>query len=133
MTFAKTIVPKADRPLARGSGDGDAGRYAVAPHYEIKESDDALGLEVYLPGVTRDDLDLSVEGRELTLSARRSWQKPEDWTPVWTETGATVYRLHLMLPEGLEDDKIHAELKDGVLRLTLPKGEAAQRKKIQVE
>ncbi len=134
MTFQNTLVPKRDQELARG---GDGGRqdtrFAVTPAYEIKESDAAFGLEVFLPGVAKDDLDLSVEGRELTLSASRAWRKPESWNTIWSEMGPSIYRLHLMLPEGLQGDNVHAELKNGVLRLTLPKSESAQRKKIKIE
>lgn len=134
MTFQSTIVPRNEGQVTRErAGNGRRGRVAVAPDYEIKESGDAFGLEVFLPGVRRDDLNLSVEGRELALTAARSWQKPQEWNTVWSETQGIDYRLHLTLPEGLEQDNIHAELKDGVLRLTLPKGRNAQRKKIKIE
>ena len=133
MAFQNTIVPRTDREVTRGDPGREAGRFAVTPHYEIKESGEAFGLEVFLPGVKKDHLNLSVEGRELTLSANRTWSRPENWNTVWEETGPVEYRLHLTLPEGLEDEKIHARLNNGVLCLTLPKGKAAQRKKIQVD
>ncbi len=134
MTSDKTVIPTREGRLSRNrAADAPAARATVAPHYEIKESDDALGLEVFLPGVKRDNLNLSVEGRELLLTAGRSWNRPAEWTAVWVETGDFDYRLHLMLPEGLEQEKIHAELKNGVLRLTLPKSAGAQKRKIKIE
>ncbi len=134
MAFGKNIIPRKDEGLAtRPAAGGVAERLAIAPDYEIKESDEAFGLEIYLPGVKKDDLNLSVEGRELVLNANRTWSKPEGWTTVWSETAGLDYRLHLSLPEGLEDEKVHAELKHGVLRLTLPKGKNAQRRKIRIE
>ncbi len=134
MAFGKKLIPRPDEQLAaRPVNRGVTERLVIAPDYEIKESDDAFGLEILLPGVRRDDLNLSVEGRELVLTAARSWKKPDDWTPVWSETADVDYRLHLSLPEGLETEKVHAQLKDGVLRLTLPKGKQAQRRKIKIE
>ncbi len=134
MVFSKTVVPRKSGRLSReGSAREETGYYPVTPHYEIKESGEAFGLEIFTPGVKKDDLNLSVEGRELVLSANRTWEKPENWNTVWAETGPIEYRLHLTVPEGLEQDNVHAELKNGVLRLTLPKGKGAQRKKIAIE
>lgn len=130
------IVPRLARTLNRApaSSNGDAGEseFSVKPAYEIKETAEAWGLTVQLPGVTKDGLDLTTEENRITIRARRTWRQPEGWTAIYRESVDAPYLLTLEHDNTVNTDGIHAELKDGVLRVSLPKAEAAKPRKIAI-
>lgn len=111
--------------------DNDAERY-VAPAYTVKESAEAFGLEVFVPGVARDAVEIQVDQGELVVTARRRWKAPEGWNELFRESADADYRLRLDLGEAVNLDKINAELAQGVLRVTLPKAEELRPRKIEV-
>ena len=105
---------------------------SVSPRYEIKENADAFGLEVWLPGVAKDGLELTIHEGELTIVGRRTWKKPEGWTQLYRETPLADFSLTLAHDNTFDADKVVAELRDGVLRVTLPKAESLKPRKIAV-
>ena len=128
MSLLSTLVPSRNRTQ---SAPADAVA-TVLPRYEIKESADAFGLEVWLPGVAKDGLELTIHEGELTIVGRRTWQNPETGTPLYRETPLADYSLTLEHDNTFDADKVHAELTDGVLRVTLPKAESIKPRKIAV-
>ncbi|HWA28070.1 MAG TPA: Hsp20/alpha crystallin family protein [Lacunisphaera sp.] len=120
--------------LARQDKDAQSGtanpEFTVKPVYELTESPEAWGLTAHLPGVTKEALDLTAEDGRVTIRGRRSWQKPEGWTAVYRESLDAPFELTLEHDNTIDADKIHAELKDGVLRVSLPKAEAVKPRKI---
>lgn len=135
MTLFNQIVPRLSRALARREENGPssaASEFTLKPVYELKETDEAWGLTVHLPGVAKDGLELSAEDGVLSIRGRRAWQKPEGWTPLYRETVDAPYALSFEHDNSVDVDKIHAELKDGVLRVSLPKAEAVKPRKIAV-
>ncbi len=129
MTFFNTLL--SNRSQAQNT-EVAARAPAVTPRYEIKENPDAFGLEVWLPGVAKDGLELTIHEGELTIVGRRSWKKPESWAQVYRETPTADFSLTLSHDNTFDADKVHAELRDGVLRVTLPKSEALKPRKIAV-
>ena len=135
MSLFNQIVPRLSRSFARrqeegrptGSGETE---FTVKPAYELTESPEAWGLTAHLPGVTKEGLELTAEDGRVTIRGRRSWQKPEGWTAVYRESLDAPYELALEHENTVDADKIHAELKDGVLRVSLPKAEAVKPRKI---
>ena len=99
----------------------------------MKETPEAWGLTVFLPGVARDGLDITAEEGVLTLLGRPAWQQPVGWTVLYRESSAAPFLLKLEHDNALDLDRIQAELKDGVLHLTLPKAEALKPRKISVD
>ena len=90
--------------------------------------------EAELPGVSKEDLDVSVSEKTVTIKAstRREEEKEEgDYHRREISTG--LYSRTLSLPAAVEGENARAEFKDGVLRLTLPKSEESKRISIQVE
>lgn len=133
MALMNSLIPSLGRALSRReNGSSQELGPTVKPLYEIKETDDAYGLTVYLPGVAKDGLDITAEAGELRIVGRRAWQQPEAWTALYRESSAAPFELVLAHDNALDADRIAAELRDGVLRVSLPKAEALKPRKITV-
>lgn len=134
MKLINQIVPRLSRSVARAENGGEPAEseFTVKPAYELKESNDAWGLTVHLPGVAKDGLELSVEEGLITIRGRRAWQQPKDWTLLYRESVDAPFLLELEHDNSVDVDKIHAELKEGVLRVSLPKAEAVKPRRITV-
>ncbi len=104
----------------------------VRPIYEIKETPEAWGLTAYLPGVTKDGLELTAEEGLVSIRGRRQWKVPSDWTTIYRESADATFELTLSHDNTIDVNRIHAELRDGVLRASLPKAEAIKPRKITV-
>ena len=133
MSLFSTLVPSLNRTPSSMTENGNAtSTSTVRPRYEIKEDADAFGLEVWLPGVAKDGLELTVHEGELTIVGRRSWTKPDTWTQLYRETPTADFSLTLEHDNTFDAAKVVAELRDGVLRVTLPKAESIKPRKIAV-
>lgn len=105
-------------------------RYLVPP-VDIYETKQGLVVVADLPGVEKSDLDINVEEGILTIQARtKADERPN---PVYREFRLLNFYRQFQLGEMVDQDKISAELKHGVLKLTLPKVEKAKPKKIEVQ
>lgn len=133
MSLLDTLLPAFNRPSATGTAKSadDLGR-TVKPAFEIKETPEAFGLTVHLPGVAKDGVELTAEEGQFRVVGRRAWQQPEGWTALYRETAAAPYELVLTHDNAIDADKVAAELRDGVLRVSLPKHEALKPRKIAV-
>ncbi|HEX2100830.1 MAG TPA: Hsp20/alpha crystallin family protein [Candidatus Synoicihabitans sp.] len=133
MSLFNSLIPAFNRtPAATRNGqEGDLGP-TIRPYYNVKETDEAFGLTVHLPGVGKDGLEITAEDNSLRIVGRRTWQRPEGWTSLFRESSDAAYELVLSHEHAIDVDKIHAELRDGVLRLSLPKAEAIKPRKISV-
>jgi len=105
-------------------------RPTVTPRVDIYENREQFLVVADLPGVKSDDLAIHVENAELTLSATR--HTAPAGAEVACERVDADYRRTFLLPQGIDREKIDAELKDGVLRLTLPKADAHRPRQIPV-
>lgn len=129
MSLLSTLVPS----FVRSSEPADtAPANTVTPQYSVKESADAYGLEVRLPGVAKDGLELTVHEGSLTIVGRRGWKRPDGWTQLYRETPLADFALTLEHDNTFDAAKVVAELRDGILRVTLPKSEALKPRKIAV-
>jgi HSP20 family protein len=133
MSLLNTLVPSLGRSPAEHSENrsSDLSR-AVKPRYEIKETPDAFGATLYLPGVAKDGLEITAEESQLRIVGRRAWKQPEGWTALHRESVDVPYELVLSHDNAIDVDKIAAELRDGVLRVSLPKHETIKPRKIAV-
>ena len=116
MTLLNSLIPSTHRSLAKRNRDRSA-EPTVKPLYEVKETDEAWGLQVYLPGVAKDGLELTAEEGLLTIRGRRDWKAPAGWTAVYRESVDAPFELALSHDSTVDVEKIHAELTDGVLRV----------------
>lgn len=130
MSLLNQLIPNRGNSAARQNGAATE-RFLV-PAYDWKEAGDAFGLEVFVPGTTKDAVEVQVEKGELIITARRRWKAPESWTEIFRESVDADYQLRLNLNETVAVDKINAELENGVLRVTLPKVEEFKPRKIEI-
>jgi HSP20 family protein len=133
MTLLNTLIPSFTRtPARRDDGGSSELGQTVKPVYDVKETPEAWGLTVYLPGVAKDGLEITAEEGQLRIVGRRVWKQPEGWTCLYRETPDAPYELVLSHENAVDADKIAAELRDGVLRVSLPKHEAIKPRRINV-
>jgi len=105
---------------------------AFLPSTDIFESDDVLTIVMEMPGVGREDVDVNVENGVLRVEGRLDFSKYEGMQPVYTEYNIGHYRRSFSLSSKIEQDRISAQMQDGVLTLLLPKAEEAKPRRISV-
>jgi len=106
--------------------------FTLKPAYRLSQTPEAWTLVVQLPGVAKDGLEITAEDGVVSLRGRRQWQQPEGWSSLYRESYDSNYALSLQHDNTVDAERIQAELKDGVLRVSLPKVEAVKPRKIAV-
>lgn len=103
------------------------------PTTDIFETAEALTVVMEMPGVDRSNIDIHVENDVLNVEGRIDFSKYEKMQPVYTEYNIGHYRRRFTLsPSRIDQNQIKADIKDGVLTLTLPKAEQAKPRRISV-
>lgn len=105
-----------------------------APAVDIKEESDRFLIHADLPGVDPKDIEITMENGVLTLKGQRVSEKKEEtdkYKRIERVRGTFLRRFSM--PDTVQADKISAACKDGVLEVVVPKGEAAQPRKITVQ
>jgi len=109
-------------------------RWSYMPNVDIIEMEDELLVVADMPGVKADDIDVRYEHDLLTIHGRVEPRQDESTTNyVLCEYGVGDYYRSFQIGEGIDPDKIHAELRNGVLDLHLPKTQAYKPRKILVK
>jgi HSP20 family protein len=103
------------------------------PPADIYETTEALFLSLEMPGVEAGSLNITLDKRVLTISGRSHSSAPEGYSLSHHEYRDGNYERAFTLSEAIDGDRIEAELKDGVLRLKLPKSQPAPAKTINVK
>lgn len=119
-------------PQARGGDGQDRDLPFVVPPVDVYEDEAGITLLADLPGVSRDRLGVRVDGESLVLEATASTAQPEGMQLVYGEAQFPSYRREFTLSRELDASRIEASLKDGVLRLAIPKLEEAKPRRIEV-
>ncbi len=102
-----------------------------SPLVDIEEADDAYVVEAELPGVKREDVNIELVGKELTITGEvKEHERRGALRRQTRRMGRFEYRVGL--PAQVEADNVDASLSDGVLTVRVPKAERAQRKKIEL-
>ena len=112
--------------------DGRPVRGFVTPPANISATDNEYVVEVDMPGVDKDGLEVTVEGNELTIIGRRKSDLPEGET-CYCESPQADYRRVFELGPDVDTSRISAEMQQGVLKLRIPKSEKAKPKHIEVK
>jgi HSP20 family protein len=105
----------------------------VFPALDVAEDENASVVVAELPGVRKEDLKITVENGILTISGvRRPYEIPQDARIILNEMRVQEFSRSIELPHEVLMDKVSAELENGVLRITLPKTEAARVRTIPI-
>jgi HSP20 family protein len=119
--------------LTRGFGEEGIGRGAWNPSVDIYENKDHIVLEAELPGMKRDDFELSVENNVITLRGERQFEKKDDSDNYHrVERSYGSFTRSFTLPQTVSADGATAEYRNGVLRVTLPKREETKARRIEI-
>ena len=102
------------------------------PAVNVWEREDALLVEMEVPGVKHDQLDISVAGGELSIRIQRPDVAQEGVTYHRRERPVGALGRVLRLPVEVDAERVEAQIRDGVLTITLPKAETAKPRKINV-
>jgi HSP20 family protein len=136
----RTVHDRIDRlfndAVARRSGEGEEEplRASWLPAVDVHENEQQITLRAELPGMTEDDIQLTIDKGRLTVQGEKRLEKEDtdgDYRRIESSYGS-FYRS-FPLPDTVDQDNINANFKNGVLYVTLPKTEAAKPKRIELK
>jgi HSP20 family protein len=106
---------------------------AWLPSFDVKETGDGLLIKADLPGVKDKDVNVALTANRLTISGKREEERKEGEQYHTYERSYGTFTRTFTLPEDVDADKIHAELKDGVLTLMLPRHPDVKARQIPIK
>jgi HSP20 family molecular chaperone IbpA len=98
------------------------------PRVDIFETDEAIQLLADIPGADENSIDITLEKNVLSIEADVNAEKPQDYSLTYAEYGIGGFKRKFNLSNEIDQEKIVAEVKDGVLKLVLPKSEKVTQK-----
>ena len=108
-------------------------RPVYSPATDIYEKEDSLLVICDMPGVDEKQVDITLEDDVLTLTGAQQADEPADQSLIYRSYWSGVFRRSFRLSADIDNSKIKATMKNGVLHVLLPKAEKAQPRKIAVE
>lgn len=127
----KTVATRSQERTVPSREETRSQERYVTPPVDIYETGEGLIVKADLPGVDKEHLDVRVENNLLSIRGRATHAAPGD--PIYREYGLINFFRQFELNERVEQSKISADLKNGVLTLNLPKAEEAKPRKIDVK
>jgi len=120
--------------LKSSKEDEDFANAVWSPLTDIREDEDKYSLHLDLPGVKKEDVKITFNNGQIAISGERNFEKEEKNSKYHhVERAFGKYYRAFNLPEKILEDKIDAEFKDGILKITIPKAEEAKPKQIEVK
>jgi HSP20 family protein len=123
--------PDSANRQGNGRSAGDTTR-SMLPRVDVLEDGNGITLLADMPGVSKDQLELKVEGNTLLIEGAISAQAPQQMEAIYVEVRVPRYRRAFTLSRELDPGGIQASLKDGVLKLHIPKHEQAKPRRIEI-
>ncbi|MDT8394923.1 MAG: Hsp20/alpha crystallin family protein [bacterium] len=112
----------------------EKGMAAVTPALDLVETRDAIQVRVELPGVRKEEVEISLKDDVLIIKGEKKEEKEEKTeNRYYMERSYGSFARAVTLPARVKEDKIKASYKDGVLTIDLPKAEEAKAKEIKVQ
>jgi HSP20 family protein len=128
-----------DGPMVRTARESEVGAdsapvatYETSPRVDIVESPEGFRVEVEMPGVRTEDIDVDLESGILTIKGRVRAREESGWRDRVREFGPGTFTRSFRLSDTIEMGKITAESKNGLLTLSLPKVQAVKPRSIPV-
>jgi HSP20 family protein len=124
-----------DRPTEDTSGRGPAGRNEWIPAVNIRETEKELTFAVELPGMKPEDVEVTAVGGILTIHGERNEERGDGEEALYhlIERNYGSFTRRFQLPQGVEEEKIEADVAQGMLQVHIPKTALPQPKRIQVK
>ena len=120
--------------VGRGFDDEGIARGSWSPSVDIYENKDHVILEAELPGMNREDFDLSVENNAITLRGERRFEKKDETDNYHrVERAYGSFTRSFTLPNTVTAEGATADYRNGVLRVTLPKREETKARRIEIK
>jgi len=129
--MASNVTTQESRPVAQREQANREQRW-LQPQVNIVETKEAYQLEAEMPGVSKDGLEVQLEGNELTIIGRRG-PVPTGAELIYRESIERDFKRAFELDPTIDTQKIAARMENGVLYLTLPKAEKVKPRKITIE
>ena len=105
--------------------------YEATPAVDIYENEDEILLHADMPGVVKEDISVDIDNGTLSISGVRKLET--EGAATYEEFTDVEYVRSFSVPQTIDVEKVEAELKNGVLRLHLPKSEAAKPRQIEIK
>lgn len=131
--MAQELTPQSARDVAAGNGDAAPAAMAFMPAVDIFEQNETTVIVADMPGVAPGDVDVTLERQVLTLRGKVKPYAPEGYRRLSSEYRIGDYVRVFTLSDEIDQAKINAEFKNGVLRLELPRSAETKPKKISVK
>lgn len=123
-----------EQTLSRSRAEEGITASTWAPAVDIYETPETIVMKAELPGLSRDDIEIQIRDNTLTLKGNRRFARDvQQENSLRIERAYGAFHRSFTLPATIQQDKIRAVFRDGVLELTLPKAEEAKPKKIAIE
>jgi len=123
--MAKNITQTENKELTEQQNEA---RKYLTPDVDIRDLNEHYEVYVDMPGVLKEDVEVTTEGNTLRIRGKRS----DSYQHLSSFPGQTWFSRDLSLGYGIDRDKIEAKLQDGVLRLTLTKNDQSKTRKIDI-
>jgi HSP20 family protein len=108
--------------------------HTFLPQFEVRETNDGYVFKADLPGVQEDDLDITIAQNRLTIAGKREMEKRDENDRYYAvERSYGSFTRTFTLPTDIDEARVDAELRDGVLSLRVPKAREQQAKKVQLK
>ena len=122
-----------DDIFLRGFPELRIGKLAFVPSLDVSENDDSVVVKAEVPGVSADDLEITIDDGALVLSGEKKNESEERKEGYYrSERVFGSFRRSITLPESVDPDKVSGSYEDGVLVVTLEKTPAAKPKRVKV-
>jgi HSP20 family protein len=105
----------------------------VAPAVDIYETEDAFRMNAFIPGVNKENLKIKIEEENLIIMGRIDFEGLRSKKYVMRESRLSNYYRKFKLSDSIDESRIDAEIKDGILTVTLPKHERVKPKVIEIK
>jgi len=130
----KTLEPTAKQETAPAEGvERTRNHKLYLPRVDILETKEAIRLTAEMPGVDTEHVTVSLEKDVLTIDGRVEWPEPSSHELLYSEFEVGDYHRAFSLSESIDQARIEATVRNGVLELVLPKAEAAKPRQISIK
>ena len=132
LTAWDSVIDRVFNDVMRSGVGTSTSARTYAPNVDVRSDTDRIVLDLDVPGVRREDLDITVEHGRLTVSGARKFDAPGEGEHVVLGRPYGKFEQTFALPEYVDPDKLTARLSDGVLTIEVPKQAAAKPRKVAI-